>query len=83
MPEYLTDMCLLHADVGPLRPAGYAKNRHHPQLGAAPATVGGATAAGDLPAEEAERVLRRVEQNFTALTRTIPMVEIEDLPPSM
>jgi hypothetical protein len=32
---------------------------------------------------EAERVLRRVERNFTSLTRTVPMVEIEDLPPSM
>jgi hypothetical protein len=39
--------------------------------------------AGNLPAGEAERVLRRIEQNFTALTRTVPMAEIEDLPPSM
>jgi hypothetical protein len=51
--------------------------------GPAPATIGGPTAAGDLPAGEAERVLRRVERNFTALTRMVPMEEIEDLPPSM
>jgi hypothetical protein len=45
--------------------------------------TGGAAVAGNLPAREAERVLRQVERNFTALTRTVPMVEIEDLPPSM
>jgi hypothetical protein len=61
----------------------YAKNMHHPCLGAAPATTGGPTTAGEVPASEDERVLRRVEKNFTSLTRTIPMVEIEDLPPSM
>jgi hypothetical protein len=43
----------------------------------------GAAVAGNLPAGEAERVLRRVERNFTVLTRTVPMAEIEDLPPSM
>ena len=45
--------------------------------------AGGETIAGNLPVGEAERVLRRVEQNFTALTRTVPMAEIEDLLPSM
>jgi hypothetical protein len=35
------------------------------------------------PSEEAERVLRQVEYNFTTLTRTMPMAEIEGLPPSM
>jgi hypothetical protein len=40
-------------------------------------------AAGGPPAGEAERVLRRVERNLTALTRAVPMAEIEDLPPSM
>jgi hypothetical protein len=47
------------------------------------AAAGGPVAVGELPASEAERVLRRVERNFTSLTRTVPMVEIEDLPPSM
>jgi hypothetical protein len=77
MPEYLTDMCSLCPDVGPMRPADYARNMRHPRLGATPTT------AGDLPAKEAERVLRRVERNFTVLTRMVPMAEIEDPPPSM
>jgi hypothetical protein len=76
-------MCLLCADVGPVRPADYARNRRRPRPGAAPAAAGGPTTAGELPAGEAERVLRRVERNFTSLTRTVPMAEIEDLPPSM
>jgi hypothetical protein len=41
------------------------------------------TTAGGPPAGEAERVLRWVERNLTVLTRTVPMAEIEDLPPSM
>jgi hypothetical protein len=61
MPEYLTGKRLLHADVGPVRPADYARNRHRPRPEAAAAAVGGATVAGNLPAREAERVLRRVE----------------------
>jgi hypothetical protein len=76
-------MCSLCADVGPVRPADYARNIRRPRPGAAPAAAGGPTVAGDLPAGEAERVLRRVERNFTALTRMVPMAEIEDLPPSM
>jgi hypothetical protein len=76
-------MCLLCADVGPVRPADYARNRRRPRPGVAPTAAGGPAAAGELPAGEAERVLRRVERNFTSLTRTIPMAEIEDLPPSM
>jgi hypothetical protein len=80
MPEYLTGKHLLHVDVGPVRPADYAQNRCRPQPEAA---AGGAAVAGNLPAGEAERVLKRVERNFTALTRTVPMAEIEDLPPSM
>jgi hypothetical protein len=83
MPEYLTDKRLLHADVGPVQPADYARNRRCPRPEAAAAAAGGAAVAGNLPAREAERVLRRVERNFTTLTRTVPMVEIEDLPPSM
>jgi hypothetical protein len=73
IPEYLTDMCLLCADVGPVRPTDYARNRRRPRPGAAPAAAGGPAAAGELPAGEAERVLRRVERNFTSLTRTVPM----------
>jgi hypothetical protein len=83
MPEYLTDIRLLHADVGPVRPADFAWNRRRPRPEAAAAAAGGPAVAGNLPAGEAERVLRRVERNFTALTRTVPMAEIEDLPPSM
>jgi hypothetical protein len=73
MPEYFTGKRFLHTDVGPVRPANYAWNKCCPWLEAATATAGGATVAGNLPAEEAERVLRRVERNFTALTRTVPM----------
>jgi hypothetical protein len=77
-------MCVsLCADVGPVRPADYARNMRRPRPGSAPATAEGPSVAGDLPAREAERVLRRVERNFTALTRMVPMAEIEDLPPSM
>ena len=83
MPKYLTDIRLLHTDVGPVRPVDYARNRRHPQPEAAVATTGGPAVAGNLLAGEAERVLRWVERNFTALTRTISMAEIEDLPPSM
>jgi hypothetical protein len=43
----------------------------------------GPVAVGGPPAREVERVLRWVEWNFTSLTRTFPMVEIEDLPPYM
>jgi hypothetical protein len=68
---------------GPMRPVNYARNRHRPWPEAAAATAGEPTVAGNLPAGEAERVLRRVEWNFTALTRTVLMAEIEDLPPSM
>jgi hypothetical protein len=74
---------LLYADVGPVRLADYARNRRRPWLEAAATVAGGAAVAGNLPAGEAERVLRRIERNFTALTRTVSMAEIEDLPPSM
>jgi hypothetical protein len=58
MPEYFTGICLLHADVGPMRPANYARNRHRPRPEAAVAAAGGPVVAGNLPAGEAERVLR-------------------------
>jgi hypothetical protein len=56
---------------------------HCSQPEAAAAAAGGAVVVGNLLAGEAKRVLRQVEWNFTALTRTVPMEEIEDLPPSM
>ena len=83
MQEYLTDMCSLCADVGPVQPADYARNRRHPRPGVTPAAARGPAVARDLPAREAERVLRRVEQKFTVLTHMDPMAEIKDLPPSM
>jgi hypothetical protein len=76
-------MCLLCADVGPVRLADYARNKRHPRPRVAPAAAGGLATIVELPAWEVERVLRRVEGNFTSLTRTVPMAEIEDLPPSM
>jgi len=69
--------------VGPVRPVDYARNKRRPWLEAATATARGPAVAGNLLAGEAERVLRRIEWNFTALTRTVSMAEIEDLPPSM
>jgi hypothetical protein len=58
IPKYLTDMCLLCAYVGPVRPADYARNMHCPRPGVTPVAAGGPAATGDLPAGEAERVLR-------------------------
>jgi hypothetical protein len=74
---------VLHADVGPVRPTEYARNRCLPRPEATAAAAGGEIVVGNLPAGEAERVLRRIEWNFTALTRTVPMADIENLPPSM
>jgi hypothetical protein len=48
MPEYLTNICLLHVDVVPVRPADYARNRHRPQSEVA-ATTGGPAVTGNLP----------------------------------
>ena len=58
MPVYLTGKCLLYANVGPVRPIDYSQNRHRPWPKAAASVAGGATVAGNLPAREAERVLR-------------------------
>ena len=71
---------VLHADVRPVRPANFAWNRRRPRPEAAAAAARGVAVAGNPPAREAERCLRRVEWNFTELTRTVPMIEIEDLP---
>jgi hypothetical protein len=74
---------VLRADVGPVRPADFARNRHRPRPEAVAVAARGAAVVGNPPAGEAERALRRTERNFTELTRTIPMIEIEDLSPSM
>jgi hypothetical protein len=71
---------VLHADVGPVRPANFARNRFRPRPEAAAAAARGVAVAGNPPAGEAERALRQIEQNFTELTRTVPMIEIEDMP---
>jgi hypothetical protein len=71
---------VLHADVGPVRPANFARNRRRPRPEAAAAAARGGAVAGNPPAGEAERALRQIEQNFTELTRTVPMIEIEDMP---
>jgi hypothetical protein len=71
---------VLYADVGPVRPANFARNRRHPRPEAAAAAARGVAVAGNPPAGEAERDLRQIEQNFTELTRTVPMIEIEDMP---
>jgi hypothetical protein len=58
MPEYLTDIRLLHVDVGPVRPVDFARNKRRPRPEAATAAAEGPTIAGNLPVREAERVLR-------------------------
>jgi hypothetical protein len=69
--------------VGPVRPTNFARTRRRPRLEVGSTGAGGPTAVGGPPAGEVERVLRRVERNLTALTRAVPMAEIEDLPPTM
>jgi hypothetical protein len=54
--------------------------RPRPETSAAAAR--GAAAGHPTPAE-AERALVRIERNFTELTRTVLMIDIEDMPPSM
>jgi hypothetical protein len=62
-------MYLLCTDVGPVRPTDFVRSRKRPRPEAAPAaTVGPTTTARGPPTGEAERVLRRVERNLTALT---------------
>jgi hypothetical protein len=69
------DQCIQQTSRGP---GDVLNQRQYQQQSARPTTT-----AGGPPAGEAERVLRWVEQNLTALTRAVPMAEIEDLPPSM
>jgi hypothetical protein len=61
----------------------FTRTQRRPRLEVGPASVCGPTVVGGPPTGEAERVLRQVERNLTVLTRTVPMAEIEDLPPSM
>jgi hypothetical protein len=76
-------MSRLCADVGPVCPTDFTRTSECPRPEAGPAATGGPTASGGPLPGEAERVLRWVEWNLTALTRTVPMEEIEDLPPSV
>jgi hypothetical protein len=70
--------------VGPVHLTDFVRTWKHPRPEVVPvAVVTPATAAGGPLAREVERVLRRVEQNLNVLTCTMPMVEIEDIPPSM
>jgi hypothetical protein len=52
---------VLHADVGPVRPANFARNRRRPRPEAVAAAARGVAVAGNPPAGEAERCLRQVE----------------------
>jgi hypothetical protein len=79
----LTTMYLLCKDVGPVHPRDFMRTGRNPQPEAVPAAANRPTTTGGPPAEEDERVLRRVEKNLTTITHTVPMAEIEDLPPSM
>jgi hypothetical protein len=63
-----------------MRPANFSRNRRHPRPEDAATASRGVAVAGNPPAGEAERALRQIEQNFTELTRTVPMIEIEDMP---
>jgi hypothetical protein len=51
---------VLHADVGPVRPANFARNRRCPRPEAAAAAASGAAVARNPPAGEAERDLGRI-----------------------
>jgi hypothetical protein len=71
---------MLCIDVGPVWPTNLPKTRHHSREQTQP---GGAAIVVGPSSIEAERELRRVERNLMTLTRSVPMEEIEDLPPSM
>jgi hypothetical protein len=63
-----------------MRPVDFPRTRHchREQIH----LEGVAVEVGPLSSKD-ERVLRRVERNMTSLTRSMPMEEIKDLPPSM
>jgi hypothetical protein len=52
---------VLLADVGPVRPANFARNRRRPRPEAAAAAARGVAVAGNPPPGEAERALRQIE----------------------
>jgi hypothetical protein len=52
---------VLYADVGPVRPANFTRNRRRPWPEAAAAAARGVAVAGNPPAGEAERALRQIE----------------------
>jgi hypothetical protein len=84
IPEYMKLTYLLCTDVGPVCPTDFLRTRWHPRLEVGPAgAVGLAEIVGGPPSEKAKRVLRRVQRNLIVLTHIVPMVEIEDLSPSM
>jgi hypothetical protein len=72
-------MYLLCTDVGLVHPTNFSRTRRRSRLEVPLATI---ATRGPL-ARDTERVLRRVEQNLTALTHAGPMTKIEDLSPSM
>jgi hypothetical protein len=77
-------MYLLCTYVGPMHPTDFLRTMQCPRPEAGPtATIGPVTATGGPQAGEAKRSLIWVDRNLTMLTRTVPMEEIEDLPPSM
>ena len=77
-------MYLLCIDVGPVHPTDFFRTKKHPRIEVVlEAASEPTTIAGGPPIGEADTILRWVEQNLTALTRVVPMAEIEDLPPSM
>jgi hypothetical protein len=77
-------VCLLCVDVGLVHPTDFVRTRRcpRPEARAAIAVGPAGVAEGPQPGE-AERVLRWVEWNLIAITRVVPMEDIEDLPPSM
>ena len=52
-------------DIGPVRPGGYPRHKHH---------------RGKVDTEDPGRILHAVQRNLDSLTHQVPMVTIEDLP---
>jgi hypothetical protein len=71
---------LLYTDVGLVRLTDLPRTKRRPLEQTKPRGV--VVVAGP-SSIEAERVLRWVERNLTSLTRSMLIVVIEDIPPSM